>query len=156
MSDHGDRSAGATAGGDPAPNGAGRRGPLRWRPSRGNDVSVAAAARAWVLAALPRLLTRPAGPRLRDNVELLVSELTANALLHAGGVEHIDLSCTDRVLRISVHDPSAAEAVARHTPDHDVDHGRGLLLVEALAARWGVRQHPGDGKDVWLELALDR
>ncbi|MFI5914435.1 ATP-binding protein [Dactylosporangium sp. NPDC051541] len=128
----------------------------RWVPRRGNEVGVAAAARAWVLAALPRLLPRPPAPRLRDNVELLVSELTANALLHAGGVEHIDLACTGSVLRIAVHDQSHATALARHTPDTDVDHGRGLLLVEALAARWGVHEHPGDGKDVWLELPLDR
>ncbi|MEU7873975.1 ATP-binding protein [Dactylosporangium sp. NPDC049140] len=128
----------------------------RWRPRIGTDVSVAAAARAWVLAALPRLLTRPAPARLSDNVELLVSELTANALLHAGGVEHIDLYCTDRVLGISVHDQDCAPITVRQAPPPDLDHGRGLALVEALASRWGVREHPGDGKDVWLELPLDR
>ncbi|GAA3454626.1 ATP-binding protein [Dactylosporangium matsuzakiense] len=129
---------------------------LRWSPRNGSEVGIAAAARAWVLAALPRLLTRPAAPWFCDNVELLVSELTANALLHAGGVVHIDLERSGDVLRISVHDPSTDEAIAPRAPAPDVDNGRGLLLVEALAARWGVHQHPGDGKDVWLELALDR
>ncbi|WP_433041462.1 ATP-binding protein [Dactylosporangium sp. CS-033363] len=129
---------------------------VRWRPRNGRDVSVAAAARAWVLAALPRVLTRPPPPRLCDNVELLISELTANALQHAGGVEHIDLYCDERMLGISVHDQRAAPALARQSPPPDMDSGRGLLLVEALAARWGVTEHPGDGKDVWLELALDR
>ncbi|WP_433201266.1 ATP-binding protein [Dactylosporangium sp. CS-047395] len=129
---------------------------VRWRPRDGRDVSVAAAARAWVLAALPRVLTRPATPRLCDNVELLISELAANALQHAGGVEHIDLYCNEHILVISVHDERGAPAVARKSPPPDMDSGRGLLLVEALAARWGVREHPGDGKDVWLELALDR
>jgi anti-sigma regulatory factor (Ser/Thr protein kinase) len=128
----------------------------RWRPRIGSDMSVAAAARAWVLAALPRLLARPAPARLCDNVELLVSELAANALLHAGGVEHIDLYCTDQVLGISVHDQDSSRPVVRPAPPPDLDHGRGMVLVEALASRWGVREHPGDGKDVWLELAIDR
>ncbi|WP_433603927.1 ATP-binding protein [Dactylosporangium sp. CA-139114] len=129
---------------------------VRWRPRNGRDVSVASAAREWVLGVLPRLLARPATPRLCANVELLVSELTANALLHADGVGYIDVYCTDRVLGISVHDDVPAPVVAVQAPAPDVDHGRGLLLIEALAARWGVRDHPDDGKDVWLELALDR
>ncbi|WP_432994577.1 ATP-binding protein [Dactylosporangium sp. CA-233914] len=131
-------------------------GVARWWPRRGTDVSVCAAARAWVLAALPHLLARPAEGRLRDNVELLVSELTANALLHAGGVEYIDLYCTGSVLRICVHDQVSTPAVARHAPPDEAEHGRGLLLVDALAARWGVEEHPGAGKDVWLELPIDR
>jgi hypothetical protein len=140
------------------PDGKGPRRPpwARWRPRRGNDVSVAAAARAWVVGVLPRLLNRPAAAALRDNVELLVTELTANALMHAGGVEHIDVSCTGTMLRIAVHDRDASAVAARRAAGPDAENGRGLLLVDALAARWGVEKHPGDGKDVWLELALDR
>ncbi len=32
--------------------------------------------------------------------------------------------------------------------------GRGLLLVEALASRWGTSGLPGGGKAVWLHLAI--
>jgi hypothetical protein len=39
-------------------------------------------------------------------------------------------------------------------PAADEDHGRGLLLVDALAARWGVTDRVGPGKTVWAECAL--
>jgi hypothetical protein len=151
-----------TEDGDPQANGVareatGRAGPrtARWRPRRGDDASIASI-RAWVRRTLPRLLGRPAGGRLRDSAELLVSELAANALIHAGGIEHIDLCCSDTTLRISVHDPSSAAPVAHSTRGPDDDNGRGLMLVNALAVRWGNDEHPDDGKDVWLELAVDR
>jgi hypothetical protein len=35
-----------------------------------------------------------------------------------------------------------------------MEHGRGVLLVDALATRWGVDQRAG-GKTVWFELDLD-
>ena len=34
--------------------------------------------------------------------------------------------------------------------------GRGLLLVEALASRWGVDERKGPGKTVWAEYAVQR
>lgn len=34
------------------------------------------------------------------------------------------------------------------------DSGRGLLLVEALADRWGVERGPVPRKTVWAEVAL--
>lgn len=38
-------------------------------------------------------------------------------------------------------------------PDPDDEHGRGLQLVAALAAGWGVR-HDGRHKIVWASLDL--
>ncbi|WP_315904042.1 ATP-binding protein [Streptomyces fulvoviolaceus] len=35
-------------------------------------------------------------------------------------------------------------------PGGDDESGRGLLLLDAVAARWGVTQHHG-GKSVWCE-----
>lgn len=37
-------------------------------------------------------------------------------------------------------------------PDHE--SGRGLLLVTALADRWGVAEGPKPRKTVWAECAL--
>jgi hypothetical protein len=104
---------------------------------------------------LPRLLPRRGRPRLHVDVEPLISDLTANAVPHAGGVEHIDLSCTGATVRIAVHDRSSAGVEAR-VAEPGVDHGRGLILVAALTCCWGTHQRLGDGKDVWFESALDR
>jgi hypothetical protein len=37
----------------------------------------------------------------------------------------------------------------------DTESGRGLLLVAALADRWGVEPYPPGGKAVWAECACD-
>ena len=83
----------------------------------------------------------------------MLSELTANALQHAGCVERVELCLTGSALRVVVRDPLPDPPVPV-VADIDTDHGRGLLLVQQLAARWGVRRQPDNGKDVWLELAV--
>ncbi|EYT83913.1 regulatory protein, partial [Streptomyces sp. Tu 6176] len=37
-------------------------------------------------------------------------------------------------------------------PSTEAESGRGLLLVEALADRWGVQPYPPGGKTVWAEI----
>ncbi|WP_199578171.1 ATP-binding protein, partial [Streptomyces sp. CRB46] len=55
-------------------------------------------------------------------------------------------------LRIEVTD-TRGEALPRpQTPAPDAEHGRGLLLVEALAHRWGVTEGRFPRKTVWAEL----
>ncbi|MEV0640295.1 ATP-binding protein [Streptomyces sp. NPDC050619] len=89
-----------------------------------------------------------------DDVLLCVSELATNALLHGvppGRGFRLRLALhTDRVLRVEVHDSGPGEV---RTPDAppESEHGRGLLLVAALADKWGVgERHPG--KSMWCEF----
>jgi len=50
----------------------------------------------------------------------------------------------------------AAAAIPRKLrPTPSDDHGRGLLLTSAVAARWGARPLR-EGKSVWCELSLAR
>ncbi|MFE4756566.1 ATP-binding protein [Streptomyces mirabilis] len=99
----------------------------------------------------------PYGTEVHDAVVLVVAELSANAALH-GCVPGRDfaflLACDDErgVIRIEVSDTHPAQP-ARTVPTADEDHGRGLVLVDALAARWGVRDRVGPGKTVWAECA---
>lgn len=87
---------------------------------------------------------------LLDTVSLLVSELVTNALLHARTDCDIVLDLGDRRLRVEVHDGSTVgPSVQRY--DDDAATGRGMLLIEALAAAWGARAK-GDGKLVWFEV----
>jgi anti-sigma regulatory factor (Ser/Thr protein kinase) len=98
------------------------------------------------------LLTAWAAPHDRLDAELLVSEVVANVVDHAGGesVLTLEVSLSDTWLRISVTDGSAIRPVVQEL-NHQAPRGRGMQLVEAIADRWGADDHQG-GKRVWLEL----
>lgn len=99
---------------------------------------------------------------LVDIAELLVSELATNAVVHAGGRYRLTLSLGTGTLRCEVADERPLLPLPPHrqagSDDHldvdpDSENGRGLLLVDALAHRWGSRL-VDDGKEVWFELEL--
>ena len=85
-----------------------------------------------------------------DVVALLTSELTANAVNHADTDLTLQLDLTPDRLRVEVRDGAAGEPRPRQ-PRHDDPTGRGLMIVDALADRWGVEPTP-PGKTVWFEL----
>ena len=88
-----------------------------------------------------------------DDAELLVTELATNALLHARSAFTVEVSRDDGRLRICVVDGSpVAPRVRSHGADATT--GRGLQLVQALSAAWGV-QPLATGKTVWVELLTD-
>lgn len=92
----------------------------------------------------------------------IVAELATNAALH-GRVPGRDfrLSLTvhrDALLRIEVTDtrgehlpPTPGTTVA---PVDDAESGRGLLIVKALADRWGIDVGPVPRKTIWANLSL--
>ncbi|MBV9025692.1 MAG: ATP-binding protein [Streptomycetaceae bacterium] len=94
-------------------------------------------------------------PGLADTAELLTSELVTNALVHTDhGAEFTATLAGGPVcqLRVEVYDFTACHPKTRKASDHAAS-GRGILLVQALADTWGVRQH-GVGKIVWFELVV--
>lgn len=95
------------------------------------------------------------GGDVLDVLEVLTSELVSNAVVHGpqDGVVRVRAHVLDDVIRVSVGDDSQVRPVPRAADPGDL-HGRGLILVEALATAWGVDVHPADGKDVWFELAI--
>ena len=106
-------------------------------------------ARAWVgerTVDLPR--------EVCDDALLMVSELVTNAVRH--GDPDIVLSLFRRAdrLRIEVYDSGTRLPVLpHHQPSADRPTGRGLLIVAATAADWGVSRPPDrPGKTVWAEL----
>lgn len=89
--------------------------------------------------------------------EVVLSELVTNALRvpvppdRLVGVLITHCAATG-LLRVEVSDAGAGKPEVC-TPGEDETGGRGLLLVEALADRWGVRERAyGIGKTVWAEL----
>ncbi|MFE9021208.1 ATP-binding protein [Streptomyces sp. NPDC007808] len=89
-----------------------------------------------------------------DDVLLVVSELLTNAIVHALPPATLRLSRgpldLGRAVRVEVTDMGPAASTALRAPDPD-EHGRGLDIVTALAARCGVRVHSG-GTSRWAEL----
>jgi anti-sigma regulatory factor (Ser/Thr protein kinase) len=108
----------------------------------------AAAARAAV-----RDLIRPAGYDA-EAAELLVSEVVGNAVRHAPEREVLlRASLVDGLLHVEVQDGSPRLPSLPDPPQWESEDGRGLLLVESLADRWGAEPAPG-GKRLWFDLTL--
>lgn len=85
-----------------------------------------------------------------DTMALLVSEVATNALIYGTGHVRVRVLPSGQRLRVEVMDDSAVLPV-RSEAAADAEGGRGLGLVDALAAAWGVEPH-GGGKTVWFEL----
>ena len=93
-------------------------------------------------------------PCLREPVELLVSEIVTNSVMHAECHQvQLTLRHADDRLRVETMDcdtdstPKMADLV-RETPG-----GFGLHIVDTVAEQWGVSSLP-EGKVVWFELAV--
>ncbi|MEU9389575.1 ATP-binding protein [Streptomyces sp. NPDC048324] len=101
----------------------------------------------------------PHGAPPSDAVAAIVAELAANAVTHGrvpGRDFELRLSLVTGSVRVEVTDtrgesrPPAPDAV--RAPDPLDERGRGLVLVDVLADRWEVLDHPGPGKTVRAEV----
>jgi PAS domain S-box-containing protein len=89
-----------------------------------------------------------------DDVALLVTELASNALRHGGpGVDLWLRRPSARLLRVELIDGRASSLPMLQTPGEEDEGGRGLVLVAALAQRWGSDRLAA-GKCVWFELGV--
>ncbi|MFE9427412.1 ATP-binding protein [Kitasatospora sp. NPDC006697] len=93
-----------------------------------------------------------AGEAAQD-VLLLVAELVANAVMHAGGPLELALRASEGTLRVEVSDSSPVLPAAREPHLPGVPGGHGLFIVQRTARRWGAEPH-GRGKTVWAETAV--
>ncbi|HEV2346104.1 MAG TPA: ATP-binding protein [Actinocrinis sp.] len=103
-----------------------------------------------------------------DAAELILSEFATNAVLHSrsrelGGVFEIRLELTPGTLRIEVLDEGEPTTVDLAPEDEALapgedpsfpygESGRGLLLVDALADKWGHDSTPEGRLLWWAEL----
>jgi hypothetical protein len=84
---------------------------------------------------------------------LLTSELATNAVIHARAPFRVEVANTGQGVRVAVHDPSPGVPALR-PPAEVTAHGRGLRIVDAVAALWGVEPIAEGGKEVWFELRV--
>lgn len=154
----------------PTPGFQGRRWPSRVYPG---DLSQTAWMRQDLRADLYRL--EDLCPDLAETVTLCASEMFANSADHSrsgqpgGRVIRTLAMPTTRTLHLSIIDDGTRDDTPTHphiphqrttTEWEEAERGRGLLIVHALAARWGSRavvDFPfcaGLGTAVWAEFAL--
>jgi anti-sigma regulatory factor (Ser/Thr protein kinase) len=81
------------------------------------------------------------------------SELTTNAVLHAGTAFTLSLRLDDDLLRLAVTDDSARLPRPR-SYGAQATTGRGMSLVRALSAAVGV-ETTAAGKTVWCDVLAD-
>ena len=106
--------------------------------------------RAWLQATTEWL-----PQELEVNLVLLTCELVNNSVLHGEATEEdvieVELRTTQTGLRAQVTDPGTGFAPAGRGRELDEPGGWGLVLVERLAANWGVERD--ERTRVWFELA---
>ncbi|MER5910260.1 ATP-binding protein [Streptomyces sp. NPDC001982] len=88
-----------------------------------------------------------------DTAVLVISELVTNAIVHTASSRVVcELHDHDDTVRIAVRDEGCAPGEPHPSPQQpEEEHGRGLLLVDALCQSWGAQEH-GPGLLVWAEL----
>ncbi|MFP5021879.1 ATP-binding protein [Pseudonocardia phyllosphaerae] len=91
-------------------------------------------------------------PVVEDAV-LVLHELVANGVDHAGTPMIVTARVRGDAVRLAVHDGST---VPGETRPHDprAHRGRGLQLVGTISRRWGIYRHR-TGKTTWAELGPD-
>jgi anti-sigma regulatory factor (Ser/Thr protein kinase) len=85
-----------------------------------------------------------------DELALVVSELVTNAVRHAEPPLRLEIQADDDRVTVAVADGSPGLPVPRWAAA-DAEGGRGLPMIDLLAAETGVRANP-PGKTVWAAL----
>lgn len=90
---------------------------------------------------------------VRGDVLLVVSELVSNAARHGRDPIELSVAVTPSHVRIEVTDSGDAQPLPVRRPAATSQSGRGLLIVDSIAASWGVSPE-ATGKTVWAEVPV--
>jgi anti-sigma regulatory factor (Ser/Thr protein kinase) len=115
-----------------------------------SDLAATRSARHFVLHAVGN-----APPGLRDAIAVMVGELVMNAVQHAQTGFEVTVELTGGTLRVEVTDSGGNYPAPGPMPPPTSSRGRGLPIVDNLAADWGITwSPPAPGKTVWFEIAV--
>ena len=97
---------------------------------------------------------------LADTTELVVSELTTNAVSATRALAtplplsiRVWLHANRKRILVTVWDADPQPPVLQENVNGDAEHGRGLALVDALSSKWGWYEPPViGGKCVYAEI----
>lgn len=90
-----------------------------------------------------------------DTAVQVISEIAANAIEHTLSPRvRLEVERLPDEIQVAVRDsgPRPKAPLAARTDAGMEEGGRGLLLVHALAARWGAEPVPGNGLRVWAAI----
>ncbi|MFE4960442.1 SpoIIE family protein phosphatase [Streptomyces sp. NPDC056653] len=95
---------------------------------------------------------------MSDALQLIASEVVTNALIHAGSDVDVRLRAFADHVRLEVrdsdsHPPVPSPLALSEEENAEAEHGRGLLIVEALAGPWNSSPN-GRGKTVSAEVPI--
>ncbi len=85
-------------------------------------------------------------------IELLVSELVTNAILHSPSPTRLQFTSDDDRIRVEVEDRGDRRPRLLDGQDPLRPNGRGLQVVDRLSDRWGWDPVDAGGKVVWFEV----
>jgi serine/threonine-protein kinase RsbW len=128
--------------------------PLWWSRPFPGEPPLVSQARSWIAELLPACAPL-------DDLLILTSELATNAVTHTrsgrpGGRFTVEVTWSPESARVVVGDQGSDEIPAAVTNPGDQvaypENGRGLLLVDALSASWGIA---GDADARWLWADVD-
>jgi anti-sigma regulatory factor (Ser/Thr protein kinase) len=91
------------------------------------------------------------------DIQLMVSELATNAVLHAGSPFDVTVErLNDTAVRVEVRD--FGQGLPRYfNRGANAERGRGLQIIDVLADTWGVDTRPGGrGKSTWFVVSGGR
>jgi CheY-like chemotaxis protein len=111
------------------------------------DLTSAGQARRFLDEIVERWNCQPA----LDVLRLLISEVVANAVVHARSEPTVSVRLLGPSIRIEVSDDSDLIAEPGDA-DTESEGGRGLAIVASQASAWGVSPRPEGGKTVWFEM----
>jgi serine/threonine-protein kinase RsbW len=89
--------------------------------------------------------------QMEEVAALLVSEVVTNAVEHVQSTALLRVRYEDGRVEVRVQDESDSLPMLQPS-DPEGASGRGLMLVNALADRWGVEPLAGGGKSVYFAL----
>jgi anti-sigma regulatory factor (Ser/Thr protein kinase) len=87
------------------------------------------------------------------DAELLTTELVTNSVKHSTGLITVAIECDNTSIAVAVADDCPSLPTVRRPSVDDIG-GRGMRLVDRLAASWGSKpRDDGKGKLVWFRVA---
>ena len=95
------------------------------------------------------------GEEVAYTAMLCASELTTNALLHAGTPALVEVDLSVERLLVVVTDTGTRGPITRTSPEALASRGRGLNMIDSLADAWGS-EPTLRGAAVWFEVLLPR
>jgi anti-sigma regulatory factor (Ser/Thr protein kinase) len=85
------------------------------------------------------------------DAEAVFAEVAANAVQHGRGRVTVTVQLSQGAVRCDIRDGGWRSPRLMAARQPELEHGRGMVIIAALADNWGVRRHLL-GKTVWFEI----